>query len=158
MRTAASNNLGTLRRSLIVVLIASSVVTTLLATTLVSSHQDPSPPAAGIDPGDITFKDQVVGRTSAARRVIIKNTGGKPLYFDSVSVAGDNPTNFAILKDTCTNVAVEPNRACIVDVTFSPSKTGERNAVLTFADNALDSPQTVKLTGNGINSNDLPPF
>ena len=118
----------------------------------------PSPPIASLLPDNLNFGDQVVRRTSTAKRITVKNTGGKTLHIDSVSLGGDNPTAFAILKDTCTGAALEPDRACIVDVTFTPLKTGGRNARLKLSNDALDSPQRLKLKGNGINSNDVPPF
>lgn len=122
--------------------------------------QDPSssPPAVSLAPDNLDFGNQVVRGTSAAKRITVKNTGGKPLNFDSVDLGGDNPNAFAILKDTCTGATVDPDRACIVDVTFRPSSTGVRNARLKFNDNALDSPQRLRLRGTGINSNDVPPF
>jgi HYDIN/CFA65/VesB-like, Ig-like domain len=120
--------------------------------------QDPAPPFASLDPASLDFGDQVVRRRTAAKRITVTNTGGKALYFDSVTVAGDNAGDFTLVKDSCTGVAVDPNKACVIDVTFTRSQTDERNASLKLTDNALDSPQQVSLTGNGINSNDMPPF
>jgi hypothetical protein len=126
------------------------------------TNQDPaipaSPPFVSLAPDNLDFGNQVVRRTSATKRIIVKNTGGKPLYFSSVDLGGDNPNSFAVLKDTCTGATIDPEKACIVDVTFTPSATGGRNARLRLNDNALDSPQRLKLKGNGINSNDVPPF
>ncbi len=39
---------------------------------------------------------------------------------------------------------------CVVSVTFTPSQTGTRTGTLTITDGALNSPQTVNLTGKGI--------
>ena len=118
----------------------------------------PSPPAVSLAPDSIDFGNQVVGRTSAAKRITVRNTGDQPLSIDSVDLGGDNPTAFAILKDTCTGATVSASRACVVDVTFTPSRTAERNARLRLNDNAPDSPQRVRLTGIGINSQDVAPF
>lgn len=163
MRNPARYNLVTLRTGLIALVAAFLAMTALPAKIQIiiqphREHQDPSPPSASIDPDSLNFGDQVVRRISAAKRVTIKNTGGKPLYFDGVTIGGNNPSEFSIVKDTCTGASIDPNKACIIDVSFSPSKVKERNADLNLADNALDSPQTLKLTGNGINSNDVPPF
>ena len=133
-----------------------------LGFVLTHVNQDPAPPPAppfvSLMPDNLDFGSQVVRRTSAAKRITVKNAGGQPLHIDSVDLGGDNPTAFAVLKDTCTGATLDPNRACIVDVTFNPSKTGGRNARLKLNDNALDSPQRLRLKGNGINSNDVPPF
>jgi hypothetical protein len=120
--------------------------------------QDPSPPYVSLVPDQLDFGDQVVGRRSKAKRITVTNTGGKPLYISSVSGDGDNWNDFSVVNDTCTGATVDPNRACIIDVAFAPSRTDERNASLKLEDNAPDSPQTLSLTGNGINSQDVPPF
>jgi hypothetical protein len=39
--------------------------------------------------------------------------------------------------------------SCTVSVTFTPTATGTRVAVLNVADSATTSPQTVNLTGTG---------
>jgi hypothetical protein len=127
-----------------------------------SASQDPtippSPPFVTLVPDNLDFGNQVVRRTSAAKRITVKNTGGKPLNIDSVDLGGDNPRSFALLKDTCTGATLDPDRACILDVTFTPSATGGRNARLKLNDNALDSPQRLRLKGNGINASAVPPF
>ena len=135
------------------------------APLLVSSRhhrQDPaippSPPFVSLLPDNLDFGNQVVRRTSAAKTITVKNTGGKSLNIDSVTLGGDNPTAFAITKDTCTGATVDPDRACILEITFTPQKTGGRSARLRLNNNALDSPQRLKLRGNGINSNDVAPF
>lgn len=114
-------------------------------------------PALSLAPASLDFGDQVVGSVSKAKRITVTNPGGKPLYVDSVTSGGDNSSDFSVVNDTCTGATVPPNRACIIDVTFTPSDTDERNARLKLTDNALDSPQRVSLTGNGINSVDVPP-
>lgn len=122
--------------------------------------QTPAQPAAvGIDPANLDFGDQVVKRIIQPERLTITNTGGKPLYVNSASITNEDEwKDFAIVRDTCTGATVAPNKSCVIDVRFTPSETGDRNATLVLKDNAVDSPQSVSLTGNGINSVDVPPF
>ena len=132
-----------------------------IAFGLAHRNQDPmpqSPPSVTLSPDSLGFGDQVARRTSAAKRITVRNTGGQSLYIDSVIISGDNPNSFAITNDTCTGATVDANKACILDVTFTPSRTGERNARVKLSDNAPDSPQRLRLKGNGINSNDVAPF
>jgi hypothetical protein len=117
-----------------------------------------APQAVSLDPYNLDFGDQVVGRRSKAKRITVTNTGLKPLYIRSVTGEGDNWSDYTLATDTCTGATVDPNKACIIDVTFAPSSTGERSASLKLSDDAYDSPQTVSLKGNGINSVDAPPF
>ena len=120
--------------------------------------QDAAPPFVTIDPQSLDFGEQVVGRRGKTLRLVVKNTGGKPLSIDNVSGEGDNWNDFSIVNDKCTGATVAPQRSCIIDIAFSPSSTEERNAKLKLADNAADTPQTVNLTGEGINAIDAPPF
>jgi len=134
----------------------------LIGSGFAQGNQAPTPPqtppSVTLNPDNLGFGNQVVRRTSAAKRITVKNTGGQSLYIDSVSITGDNPNSFAISNDTCTGAAVPANRACIVDVTFTPTGTGERNARVKLINNAPDNPQRLKLKGTGINSNDVAPF
>jgi hypothetical protein len=121
--------------------------------------QDTSPPYVSLDPDGLDFGDQVAGRWSPAYRINVTNTGGQPLYVDSVAVvAGENSRNFNIVKDTCTGVKVPPYRACIIDIAFGPSKTGGFDAELKLTGNAIASPHLMRLEGNGINSINASPF
>ncbi|MFP5265107.1 MAG: choice-of-anchor D domain-containing protein [Blastocatellia bacterium] len=116
-----------------------------------------SPPSAIINPASIDFKDQVAKRASKPLRVTVTNSGGKPLYVNSAVVDGDNKEDFVISNDTCTGATVGANKSCVIDVVFTPSVSERRRAVLAITDNAIGSPQRVTLTGNGINSADVPP-
>ena len=115
-------------------------------------------PYVSLDPDHLDFGDQVIGRRSKAKRITVTNAGGKSLYISSVTGDGDNWSDFSVVNDTCTGATIAPNRACIIDVTVNPSDTDQRNASLKLEDNAPDSPQALSLTGNGINSDDIPPF
>jgi hypothetical protein len=117
-----------------------------------------SAPAVTIDPQSLDFGDQVVSTTSKSKRITVTNTGGRPLYISSVNFAGDDPDDFSLDTDQCTGATVAPRRACVIDVSFSPSSADDSNARLKLTDNAASSPQTVALTGTGINPEDVPAF
>ena len=123
--------------------------------------QDPnyvSPAYATMAPSDVDFAKQVVGWTRPPKRIIVTNTGGKALSIDSVATGGDNSSEFTIVKDTCTGADVPPNRTCVIDVSFSPLRPEDRRANVTLTGSAINSPQTVRLKGTGINSSAVPPF
>jgi hypothetical protein len=119
--------------------------------------QSSAPPSANLNPYSLDFKDQVVKKISKPQRVTLTNAGGKPLYVNSVTIVDDDRDDFALSGDTCTGKTIAPGKSCVVDVSFAPSATGKRKSTLTVNDNALDSPQRVPLSGNGINSADVPP-
>ena len=122
-----------------------------------SEEPAPPPPSASVNPSSIDFKDQVAKKTSKPQRVTVTNTGGKVLYINSAVMDGDNKEDFSITRDTCTGATIAVNKSCVIDIALTPAATERRTAVLIITDNAVDSPQKVKLIGNGINSSAVPP-
>jgi hypothetical protein len=95
-------------------------------------------------PTSETFAKQTVGTTSTAKTVTIKNTGTGPTSI-SFGTTGD----FAETLGTCTGTLGPSPASCTVMVTFTPTATGTRTGTLTITDAAMNSPQTVNLTGTG---------
>ncbi|MFL6229195.1 MAG: choice-of-anchor D domain-containing protein [Pyrinomonadaceae bacterium] len=116
-----------------------------------------SPAMATLDPGSVSFGKQAVGSWGRAQRVVVTNTGGAPLHVNNVSLGGDDPAKFAIAAETCTGAEIAPFRACLIDIIFDPSGPKDFDAELKITNNASDSPQTLKLVGEGINSSMVPP-
>ncbi|HVF92131.1 MAG TPA: choice-of-anchor D domain-containing protein [Blastocatellia bacterium] len=119
--------------------------------------QEKTPPVASINPGSLAFGDQVAKTSSKPQRVTVTNTGGKDLYINSVVLGGDDQSEFALQNDSCTGATIPSSKSCVVDVVFTPTAKESRKASLVFTDSAADSPQRVALSGNGINSVDVPP-
>lgn len=115
------------------------------------------PAAATIDPGSVDFGEQVVGRWSRAQRVVVTNTGGAPLHVHSAHLEGDAPGQYSIAGDTCTGAEVVPYRACVIDIAFLPAGKDDFDAELKLLSDAPESPQAIRVTGEGINSAMVPP-
>ena len=94
------------------------------------SFQGTATPSVNLIPDKLDFGNQVIGRRRKSERITVSNTGGKSLYISSVTGDGDNWSDFSVVNDTCTGATIAPNRACIIDVTVSPSDTDERNVSL----------------------------
>jgi hypothetical protein len=107
-----------------------------------------APPGVSLSPfSTVTFPATGVGMQSAAQTVTLTNNGGVPLLVQNIGIAGD----FLIVpgSNTCgSTVAV--NAACTMQVAFAPTVGGPRAGLLTVADNAGNSPQTLTLSGSGI--------
>jgi len=106
-------------------------------------------PSVSLSTASLSFGNQPVGTTSAARAVTVTNSGTAWLAFTSIAVTGD----FAIAAsgttcNTSTSVAGSGS-SCVINVTFTPTATGSRSGSLTLTDNASGSPQTVALSGTG---------
>ena len=110
-------------------------------------------PAVSFTPASLKFAKFAVGTKSAAKKVLVTNTGSATLNITTIATSGDFA--LATVKKTkkvtpCVNggtVAAGAN--CTIAVTFTPTKTGARTGDVTFTDNAPNSPQQVPLTGTG---------
>lgn len=103
---------------------------------------------ANATPSAMTFPAQQVQTQSATQTLVVTNTGNITLNTTKVSITGD----FAE-TDSC-GQPVTPGDACTVQVTFTPSQTGQRTGTLTVYGNISGSQVsgqlTVALTGTGV--------
>ncbi len=109
-----------------------------------------SPSVVSLSPASLTFGPQNVGATSSPQTETVTNTGPANLTISTVTIGGTNASDFATSADTCAGAVLTPNNTCAGSVTFTPSASGKRNALLIFTDDASDSPQTLGLTGTGV--------
>jgi hypothetical protein len=92
----------------------------------------------------LNFANQLVGTTSSTQSVLVTNNGSTSLSISSVAASND----FA-QANTCGST-VGPGSNCMINVTFTPTTTGSRSGLVTIADSAPGSPQTISLTGMGV--------
>ncbi|HEY6292389.1 MAG TPA: choice-of-anchor D domain-containing protein [Terriglobia bacterium] len=101
-------------------------------------------PAATVSTTILTFADQLVGTTSPPQNVTLTNTGTGTLSITGITTSGD----FGETNPCGTSLAA--GSSCTISVTFTPTATGTRTGTLTITDDAAGSPQTVSLTGTGV--------
>ncbi len=99
-------------------------------------------------PSALSFGNVMVG-TSAVQTLIVTNAGNAALSFTNMSASAPFAYGQSGAANTCFGASVAPNASCSVQVTYTPTQTGAASGVLKLYDNALQSPQTVTLTGNG---------
>ena len=109
-------------------------------------------PNISFTPPSISFPNQQVGTTSGPQTLTLANTGTAPLTISSIAPTGTNAGDFQLINNNCITT-VAPNVTCTLQVTFTPTGVGPRSASLTFTDNAPNSPQSVPLSGTGIQPN-----
>jgi hypothetical protein len=99
----------------------------------------------------LNFGNEPVGSTSAAQTITLSNTGTGPLTILSIAVTGANSGDFAE-TNTCpaSNSTLAAGANCTISVTFKPTSTGSRTGSVSIADNAAGSPQSVSLSGTGV--------
>jgi hypothetical protein len=105
-------------------------------------------PSIGLSSASVVFGQQNVGSTSAPQTVILSNTGNGSLNISGISVSGTDSRDFAQTSNCGGSVGAGTN--CTITVTFAPSGAGSRSASLTVSDNASGSPQTISLSGTGL--------
>jgi hypothetical protein len=97
-------------------------------------------------PTSLSFGTLAVGDTSAAANVTVTNRLSTALTFSAIAVPAGGP--FAITSNTCGS-GIAAGGTCSVGVTFTPAVLGATSGTLTFGDSAINSPQTVSLSGTG---------
>jgi len=109
-------------------------------------------PPVKVSPNSLSFGNEAVGTTSPAKTVTLDNTTTDTLDINSITSSGD----FAISANTC-GATLARKKSCKVSITFIPAALGARTGTLTFTDNAANSPQTVPLSGTGVEPATLTP-
>jgi len=103
---------------------------------------------ATLSPGTLTFASQSAHTSSQGQIVTLTNGGTTALTISSITLGGANPGDFSQTNMCGGSLAAGAN--CLITVTFTPTSGGSRTALLSIADNANPSPQTVSLTGTGM--------
>jgi hypothetical protein len=86
--------------------------------------------SATVSPASLDFGTQAFGTTSAAQTVTLMNTGGIALLPGAITVSGDFRE-----ADNCSQVTVNSQASCAIQVTFRPTQNGSRTGQLTISAN-----------------------
>ena len=100
-----------------------------------------------VSPTSITFASTLVGVTTAASNITVRNAGPTTLTITSIALAGTNPGDFT-QTNTCGSTLAS-GVSCTVSVRFAPKARGTRTASLRVTDSDSTSPQSVTLSGTG---------
>ncbi len=101
-------------------------------------------PRAVLSASAIAYGDQTINKSSHPHEVTLTNAGNMALAITSIET--DAP--FAVTDDCGDTLAVDAT--CTLLATFTPTATGAVTGTVTITDDASDSPQTIALTGTGI--------
>ncbi|MCX6623985.1 MAG: choice-of-anchor D domain-containing protein, partial [Acidobacteria bacterium] len=97
-----------------------------------------------VSPPGLSFPNQVVNTSSAAKALTLTNNQAVPLAISSIAASGDfNQTN------TCGS-SVPAGGACVISVTFTPAAPGTRPGAVSIVHSAANSPNSLVLTGIGV--------
>ncbi len=104
-------------------------------------------PAVTLSNTALAFGNQNVGTTSTTQTVTVTNNSFSAVTITSIVVSGDFTQN-----NTCpvAPATLAVGARCSVNVAFAPTTGGTRAGSVTITDNAAGSPQTIALTGTGL--------
>jgi chitodextrinase len=106
-----------------------------------------STPVVSFSATSLNLGSVATGSSSAPKPTILSNIGGAQLSISSIGISGGNAGDFAQTNNCGTGLA--PGAGCTINVTFTPTTTGNRISSLILTDNAPGSPHTVSLSGTG---------
>jgi hypothetical protein len=101
-------------------------------------------PMVNLSSTSLTFSAQTVSTKSGPQTITLTNAGSAVLTPLKFARTGD----FA-QTNTCGD-SVAAGASCTISVTFSPLGAGTQSGTITVTDNASNSPQTVELSGTGM--------
>ena len=116
--------------------------------TVMLSGTGVAPPGVSLSPlSTVAFAPTGVGLIAAAQTVTLTNNGGLPLSIKNIAVTGD----FAIVvgSNSC-GPSLAVGAQCTEQVVFAPNAAAARTGTFTATDNASSSPQSLQLTGTGV--------
>jgi 6-phosphogluconolactonase (cycloisomerase 2 family) len=117
------------------------------SVTLTGTGTAPPPPAPAVtvSPNPVSFPSTVQGVASTAIAVGVMNSGNATLHISSVTLSGNNAGDFMMINGCSGPYA--PNTGCTITLTFTPLAAGQRSAIISIADDAQNSPQSIQVSG-----------
>jgi uncharacterized membrane protein len=110
-------------------------------------------PTVSLSPTSASFPNQALNVASSPVAITLTNTGTGSLNFQQVggiTITGPAAGDFSQTNNCGQQVAAgTTGNSCIVNIVFTPSALNSRIAALVFYDDALNTPQTVTLSGTG---------
>lgn len=116
---------------------------------LIGTATAPAPLLCLGNAGPLVFSNQTVGTTSTVQSVTITNCGSTLLNVSNVTFSGSASNDF-LVSQNCTNTSISAGGTCTLEVTFTPSKSGTRQATLVISDNVSGNPATLTVQGVGV--------
>ncbi len=105
----------------------------------------------------LSFGNQLVKTTSAAKTVTVKNNGTTSILMGTITLT--NTTDYTLASNTCpaSGSNLTAGSSCTIGVTFGPKSTGAKRGSVVINDNDPSSPQLIGLTGTGTSNVSLSP-
>jgi hypothetical protein len=106
---------------------------------------------ASVEPSAISFDPVVIGGSSTAKPINIRNSGSATLSISAITLTGADASRFAIRNDNCSGKTVAVSGSCTVEGLFLPTEAGVKTATVSITSNAYNS-VSVSLRGDSPNN------
>lgn len=103
----------------------------------------PPKPVLALSSTSLTFSGTPAWSTSAERRVTLRNRGSAPLEVSTITLKGEDATEFSI-TNTC-GAPIAPSGNCVIAVSFRPKTIGSKSAFFEIKGNV--APSSLPLLG-----------
>ena len=105
----------------------------------------------------LSFGNQQVSTTSAAKSVTVTNAGTSAITMGTITLT--NATDYNISANTCpaSGSKLAGGASCTISVTFGPKSTGSKRGSVVINDNDPSTPQLIGLSGTGTSTVALNP-
>jgi hypothetical protein len=104
--------------------------------------------SASLTPSSFNFGNENVGTTSPPQTATLENVGSSSLTIQGIGINGADPNDFSQSSNCPASLSV--GNSCQIQVTFKPTTTGMRSASLYVNFQGFGNPQTVALSGTGV--------
>lgn len=98
-------------------------------------------------PEVLNFGDQALGVPTASQMAVVESTGPAELVLGSITLVGPQAADFQITLDACTDTTLPVDDACGIEVMFTPTAAGVRQAWINIPSNAPSSLDRVDVIG-----------
>jgi hypothetical protein len=127
--------------------IADNATGTPQLVTLKGTAVAATTPTVTLTPASIAFPATILGTTTDAQIVTLKNTSTVSVTLTSIVLGGTNPADFEELTNCGASLAA--SATCSIYVAFKPVAAAAYSGTISVTDNATGSPQKITLTGTG---------
>lgn len=93
-----------------------------------------------INPSIAVFKSISVGSGSESTTLEVRNKGAASLTVSGITISGDHANQFAIASDQCSNATLTTGMKCLIQVSYTPTQRGHKQALLEITSDSTDTP------------------
>jgi bacillopeptidase F len=109
-----------------------------------------------VNPSSYEFAKTKEGRFSVPKSFTVINEGTEDLSIFDIIITGTHFTEFLKQRDGCSGQILAPSQACTMEIVFSPTSGGVKNANLSISTNDPDeNPLNIALKGRGLEQSRL---